>query len=146
MRRSCRLNNVRKEMTLYLLNLADMTTTICALSHGMVELNPVVNWMLSIHPALFPLVKIVFAYILCMRFAKYARRSRADRNLYATVVGIYAVTVVWNMANILCFYFGGNLMIHALHLLWIVPVSAAFGFATCAVLTAASRADREDGH
>ena len=32
-------------------------------------------------------------------------------------------------------------MMNALHLLWIVPLSACFGFAVCAVLTAASRAD-----
>ena len=27
-------------------------------------------------------------------------------------------------------------MINALHLLWIVPLAATFGFATCAILTA----------
>lgn len=35
-------------------------------------------------------------------------------------------------------------MINALHLLWIVPLSANFGFALCAVLTAASRADKKE--
>ena len=30
-----------------------------------------------------------------------------------------------------------------LNLLWIVPLSATFGFALCAVLTVASRADNE---
>ena len=35
-------------------------------------------------------------------------------------------------------------MINALHLLWIVPLSASFGFAVCAVLTVGSMADEED--
>lgn len=33
-------------------------------------------------------------------------------------------------------------MIHALHLLWIVPLSAAFGFTVCAVLAVGAKADR----
>ena len=32
-----------------------------------------------------------------------------------------------------------------LHLLWIVPLSATFGFALCALLTVASMADEEAG-
>ena len=32
-----------------------------------------------------------------------------------------------------------------LHLLWIVPLSASFGFAVCAVLTVAKKADEEVG-
>jgi hypothetical protein len=36
-------------------------------------------------------------------------------------------------------------MIHIAHLLWIVPLSAFFGFMVCAVLSAASRADKEVG-
>jgi len=133
-------------MILYLLNLCDLATTLFALSHGLVELNPVVNWMLSIHPALFPLVKIVLAYILCIRFVQYEKKSRAGRNRYVAVIGIYAVTVVWNIANIFYFHIGGNPMIHVVHLLWIVPLSVFIGFVTGAVLTVASKADEEDGH
>lgn len=33
-------------------------------------------------------------------------------------------------------------VIHALHLLWIVPLAASFGFAVCAVLAVGARADR----
>ena len=32
-----------------------------------------------------------------------------------------------------------------LHLLWIVPLSAGFGFAFCALLVAAKKADEEVG-
>lgn len=34
-------------------------------------------------------------------------------------------------------------MIHALHLLWIVPLSASFGFAVCAVLTVGKEGDHD---
>ena len=34
-------------------------------------------------------------------------------------------------------------MIHVLHLLWIVPLSAFFGFLLCACFTVASMADEE---
>ena len=33
-------------------------------------------------------------------------------------------------------------MIHALHLLWIVPLAASFGFMICAVLAGGSRNER----
>lgn len=33
-------------------------------------------------------------------------------------------------------------MIHALHLLWIVPLAGSFGFVLCAILTGCARSDR----
>lgn len=33
-------------------------------------------------------------------------------------------------------------MIHAFHLLWIVPLAGSFGFMLCAVLTVGAMADR----
>ena len=34
-------------------------------------------------------------------------------------------------------------MIHALHLLWIVPLATCFGFTVCAVLTGGKKADHD---
>lgn len=36
-------------------------------------------------------------------------------------------------------------MINALHLLWIIPLAAMFGFLTCSMLTAAGREDARLG-
>lgn len=35
-------------------------------------------------------------------------------------------------------------MINALHLIWIIPLSAWFGFAICAILTASKRGDKNN--
>lgn len=35
-------------------------------------------------------------------------------------------------------------MIHALHLLWIIPLAGSFGFAICAILTVGKEADKNN--
>lgn len=92
-------------MTLYLLNLADLATTLVGLSHGLVELNPIINALLRIHPALFPITKIVPAYFLCAHMARSAKKSRVDRIIYIAVVVVYAATVAQNIVK--TFIFGG---------------------------------------
>jgi len=133
-------------MTLYLLNLADLASTLLGLSRGLEEINPIINTLLHIHPALFVLVKVVVAYPLCRHIARAAKKSRVDKFIYAAIVAVYTATVAQNLKKTFIFAWEGDPMIHALHLLWIVPLSASFGFAVCAVLTMASRADKEDGH
>lgn len=87
-------------MILYLLNLADLASTLIALSHGLVEMNPIINAMLSIHPILFPAVKIILAFPLSMWLARNARRDKRAMARYIAVVGIYAVMVIWNIAAV----------------------------------------------
>ena len=84
-------------MTLYLLNLADLASTLLGLSRGLEEINPIINTLLSIHPALFVLVKVVAAYPLCTHMAKSAKKSRMDKFIYAAIVVVYAATVVNNI-------------------------------------------------
>lgn len=87
-------------MTLYLLNLADLISTLLAISHGLVERNPVVNFMLHTHPMIYPVVKLIPAYYLCDWLAQNARANRPARKRYAAIVCIYAAVVVWNILNI----------------------------------------------
>jgi len=82
-------------MILYLLNIADLFSTVIALAHGLVEMNPFLNFLMGLHPA----VKIIPAYYLCMWLAKNARRSRAARIRYTVICGIYAFMVAWNIVN-----------------------------------------------
>lgn len=86
-------------MILYLLNIADLFSTVIALAHGLVEMNPFLNFLMGLHPAVFPAVKVIPAYYLCMWLAKNARRSRAARIRYTVICGIYALIVAWNIVN-----------------------------------------------
>ena len=86
-------------MTLYLLNLANLASTLFALSLGLVEMNPIMDFCISIHPALFALIKLIPAYWLC--------RWLQDKKSYPYIVGAFAATVWWNILNIILI--GGNL-------------------------------------
>lgn len=46
-------------MILYILNLLDLLTTAIALDMGGVEMNPLANWLIGVHPMLFVFCKIV---------------------------------------------------------------------------------------
>lgn len=83
-------------MILYLLNLGDLVSTLIALSHGICEANPVMRFLLDIHPVLFVAVKTIPAYYLCMYLATKSRKW-----VYWSIAGIYAVTVAWNVFNIM---------------------------------------------
>lgn len=92
-------------MTLYLLNLADLASTLYGLWRGLSELNPIINTLLNIHPALFVLVKVVVAYPLCMHMARAAKHGRVDCLAYVALVVVQAAVVGLNLRNI--YYFGG---------------------------------------
>ena len=79
-------------MVLYFLNLIDALSTLLALSLGAVELNPIMALSLSIHPALFVIIKLAILP-LCL----WLRKSKA----YPYLVGAYAATVWWNIAGII---------------------------------------------
>lgn len=80
-------------MILYILNLADLVSTLLALSLGAVELNPIMDFCISIHPAVFTLVKLVPAYWLCRWLEKNGKS-------YTAVCAVYAAFVVNNFAVI----------------------------------------------
>lgn len=79
-------------MTLYLLNILDLLTTLYALSLGLVELNPIMDFAIFLHPAVFAVIKIA-AYPLC--------RWLKDKESYPYIVGAFGATVWWNIVNIL---------------------------------------------
>lgn len=93
-------------MTLYLLNLCDLISTLVGFRVGLEEINPIINALIRIHPALFPLVKIVVAYPLCMRIARAATKTRLDWGVYAALVVVQAAVVGANIMNI--YVFGGT--------------------------------------
>lgn len=78
-------------MTLYLLNLADLISTLYALSLGLVEKNPIMDFAIFLHPAVFGAVKIA-AYPLF--------RWLEDKESYPYLVGAFAATVGMNILNI----------------------------------------------
>lgn len=98
-------------MALYLLNLLDLVSTLLALSWGAVEMNPIVAFLMGIHPALFPLVKIVPAYFLCRWLARNAKESSAARGRYIGIVIIYAAVVANNLRHIVNFILIGVCLI-----------------------------------
>ena len=79
-------------MILYILNLFDLVSTLYAMSIEAVEMNPIMDFCLSISPALFAVIKLS-ALPLCLWLE---RKSK----IYPYVVGAYAATVVWNIVNI----------------------------------------------
>lgn len=79
-------------MTLYILNLFDLATTLCAMSKGAVEMNPIIEFVVGIHPAIFPVVKLIPAYFLCRWLERNSRKS------YAVVCAVYAAMVANNIA------------------------------------------------
>ena len=87
-------------MTLYLLNLCDLISTLVGFRVGLEEINPIINALIRIHPALFPLVKIVVAFPLCLRIARAAKKTRVDWFVYAGLVVVQAAVVGWNVVNI----------------------------------------------
>lgn len=87
-------------MLLYVINLADLASTLIGLSCGLAEINPIINVLLSIHPALFVLVKVVAAYPLCVWLERKAKTYRLARYGYKIAVWYYAAVVAWNIVNI----------------------------------------------
>lgn len=73
----------------YLLNIADMGFTYYFLNRGGYELNPIVRWLLDLHPAAFPFAKIVIAgllFYLLDRIVKIEPKAR---------IGLYIITAAY---------------------------------------------------
>ena len=80
-------------MTLYILNLFDLVSTLLALSHGAVEMNPIAALLQELHPALFPFVKIVPAFFLCRWLERNAKDNPPARKRLYAIEAIYAAWV-----------------------------------------------------
>ena len=78
-------------MTAYILNLFDLVSTLLALSHGAVEMNPIVAFCITLHPMLYLLVKLAMLP-LCMWLK--------GKKSYTAVCVVYAIFVVNNFAVI----------------------------------------------
>lgn len=88
-------------MTAYILNILDLALTLYALQLGAVELNPIMNFVIGIHPLLFLFVKTVPAYLLCRWLENNARKTKAARVRFNIITIIYAAVVANNLIVIL---------------------------------------------
>lgn len=79
-------------MVLYLLNLLDLLTTAMALDLGGVELNPVANFLIGVHPMLYVFCKVVVVGLLIL-FLEWMDSRKAIRFLS----WLHAAVVVWNV-------------------------------------------------
>lgn len=83
-------------MIVYFLNIADLISTLWGLENGAVEMNPVINFFLGIHPLLFPFVKIVPAFFLCQWLEQNAKKNPAARKRLNVISAVYAAVVANN--------------------------------------------------
>lgn len=87
-------------MTAYILNLLDLAFTLHVLDNGGVELNPVIRWMMEVHPALFPLPKTVLAGLLCWWLERKSQTIPAARKGLIAITAYYGAVVLWHIVNI----------------------------------------------
>ena len=90
-------------MTAYLLNLFDLACTYLFLERGGYELNPVVRWLLSIHPAAFPFVKVFVTGVLCGLLHLIGKAEPNARYALRITTVVYAAIAVYYIILI----FGG---------------------------------------
>lgn len=81
-------------MTLYTLNILDLLFTLYAVSHGGVELNPIMA-----NPTIMVLYKTIVVGALCWWLSTRSERIAVKGVLYATVS--YAIVDGWHLYNIL---------------------------------------------
>ena len=78
-------------MILYILNLLDLLTTAVALDLGGIELNPVADFLIGVHPMLFVFAKVVVVGLLVL-FLEW----RDSRKAIKFLCWLHAAVVAWN--------------------------------------------------
>lgn len=81
-------------MTPYTLNLLDLALTLYALSHGAVELNPLMRCI-----PLQVVYKVVIVGVLCYALHRLKRYKAARYGLWIATV-VYGAVCVWHLINI----------------------------------------------
>ena len=89
----------------YLLNLTDLLFTIHALSHGAWEVNPVMRYVMSIHPWAFPFCKIVIGGIACVWLEYMSKQNHTARVGGNICAAFYGAVNLWHISNILYAWF-----------------------------------------
>lgn len=87
-------------MTAYILNLLDMAFTLHALEHGARELNPIVNWMIGVHPWLFPFAKIVLVGVVLWWLNRESQTEPLARWGLKFLAGLYWLVILWHFINL----------------------------------------------
>lgn len=79
----------------YILNIIDLITTLYALQHGGIELNPIMAFVIGVHPLLFVFVKAILVIPIFVSIEK------ASRFTYIGVTILFLIVVTNNL--IFCF-------------------------------------------
>jgi hypothetical protein len=87
-------------MTAYILNLLDMAFALHALKHGGRELNPIVNWMIGVHPLLFVFCKVVAAGVLLWWLNRESQTEPLARWGLKFLAGLYWLLILWHLINL----------------------------------------------
>lgn len=87
-------------MIAYILNIIDLALTMKILESGGAELNPAVNFLLQVHPALYPALKIFGAWLPCFWLELKARENPAASKGLAGITVFYAAVCLWNLIGI----------------------------------------------
>ena len=88
-------------MIAYALNIADLALTLHALSHGGVELNPLLQ-----NPAVMVAWKVVGVGVMCWFLDKQTKSENKRTSLLAYLgislcTSIYTLTNLWHVANLI---------------------------------------------
>ena len=87
-------------MVAYILNIIDLALTMEILDAGGAELNPVVNFLLRGHPALYPALKIFGAWLPCFWLELKARENPAARKGLLAITVFYGAVCLWNLISL----------------------------------------------
>lgn len=87
-------------VTAYILNLLDMAFTLHALEYGARELNPIVNWMIGVHPLVFAFAKTVVAGVLLWWLNRESQTEPLARWGLKFLTGFYWLVILWHFLNL----------------------------------------------
>ena len=85
----------------YTLNILDLLFTTYALRHGAWEANPVMRYVMTLHPLAFPFCKIVVAGVLCGWLEYQAKRNRVARVGRNICLCAYGALTLWHIYNLM---------------------------------------------
>ena len=78
-----------------ILNALDALVTMMFMAVGLREMNPIMNYLISLHPALFIMVKLLALYVIALRW-KRAKKLRMLQVGSGLLFGI----VIWNVIQL----------------------------------------------
>ena len=87
-------------MTIYILNRLDMAITLHALEHGARELNPIVDWMIGVHPLLFVFSKVVLVGVVLWWLNRESQTEPLARWGLKFLAALYGLAAMWHIVNL----------------------------------------------